>query len=355
MKNTIEDHINTRKNNFDFIRFVAAVLVVFYHSFPLSLGDGLREPLMIVTHNQMTFATFGVYAFFIISGFLITQSCDKSKDFIDFAKARILRIYPALIVVTIFAIILGSMVTPLSLNEYFQNSTIYRYFIFAFTLNNSSMSLPGVFVSNIWGSLINGSLWTLKYEFSFYILVGILGLTKLLRLKSTLIIFELAFISFIFVNLPVFRFLSFFSIGMLFYFARKYIPLNYKLATISFICLVIGCFVGYFDHIFVVCGSYLVFYFAFNKKIKLSNWAKHGDFSYGIYIYAFPIQQTVTHLFGGRTEPVINFACSIPPIMFCAFLSWHLVEKVALRHKHKKLPLSALSPSDFVYTDQSRL
>jgi peptidoglycan/LPS O-acetylase OafA/YrhL len=80
------------------------------------------------------------------------------------------------------------------------------------------------------------------------------------------------------------------------------------------------------------CGAYLVLYLGFLPS-RLAGFARHGDFSYGVYIYAFPVQQLVTALLGGRTVWWVNAALSLPGVVALAALSWHLVEKPALRLK----------------------
>ncbi|MDR3543876.1 MAG: acyltransferase [Desulfosporosinus sp.] len=344
MKNTIESYSLTRRNNFDFIRFVAAVLVVISHSFPLSLGNNLREPLMILTKGQLTLGTMAVDIFFIISGFLITQSYDRSNNFIRFIKARVLRIYPALIVVVFLsAFILGPIVTSLSITDYFRSYQTYRYLTSAFIFHALSNNLPGVFSNNIYAPAVNGSLWTLAYEFKFYLLVGFLGLTRILNRKTVLALFLLSFASSIFLTthkglMQYCHLLNFYSAGMLIYLAREYIPLNIKLAFTSFVLLLISCFIGHLQDVSVFCGSYFIMYFAFNTRLNLSNFAKYGDFSYGVYIFAFPVQQTIIHFFGGSMAyPILIFLYSLPIVLLCAILSWHLVEKVALQLKSYKI------------------
>ena len=204
--------------------------------------------------------------------------------------------------------------------------------------------LPATFVNNVFSPpAVNGSLWTLRAEFPFYLLVAMLGYFGLLNKKNVLILCMLT----ICLNLvpfhqlvisQVFELFAYFSTGMVVYVFRNHIPLNRFLAIIAFIVLLIASQYGGFKEIFIICGSYLVFYTAFNTKVKFNNFAKYGDFSYGIYIFAFPIQQTVTNFFGGKMVPMLNFIIAYPITLICAFISWHIIEKRALRFKysHKK-------------------
>ena len=105
MIRTVDDCLIGRANNFDFIRFCAALLVIFSHSFTLSKPSYYKEPLSFISQGRMNFGEVSVAIFFIISGLLITQSFDRTKNIISFIEARILRIFPALIVVILLTVL----------------------------------------------------------------------------------------------------------------------------------------------------------------------------------------------------------------------------------------------------------
>lgn len=296
-------------------------MVVYSHSFPLANNS---SHLGIF---KMSYGNLGVFIFFVISGFLITQSYDKTQNLLTFTKARILRIFPALAVVLLLSsFLLGPLLTTLSLSDYFSHPQTYRYLETVF-LYPISYELPGVFESNPFKMAVNGSLWTLQHEFSCYVLVGILGFCGLLKYRA---IFVLVFlITFLptdihFLKNPDFiKFLRYFSAGMIMYGFK--LPFNWKLALVA-VGLLITTQDTLFDSIFPLVGAYLIMYIAFNPRLKLFNFAKFGDFSYGMYIYAFPVQQTMTHLTGDIT-PITNFLLSFPITLVLAVLSWHLIEK----------------------------
>ena len=156
--------LTRQSNNFDFLRLFAALLVLIAHSPHILRLEVLSwDPFLNVLGINM--GRFGVLTFFIMSGFLVTTSWEKKKGLVDFVLARILRVYPAVIVVVLLSVfILGPILTTQTINEYFtsnltgqyiQNSTIFRMYYY----------LPGVFENNPTHS-INGSLWTLPYEFA---------------------------------------------------------------------------------------------------------------------------------------------------------------------------------------------
>lgn len=340
-----------RNNNFDFIRFLAASLVIYSHAFPLSAGNS-GEILKDLTNERWSFGSLSVAVFFIISGFLISQSYDRSKNVIKFIKARLLRIFPGLIcVIVLSAFVLGPLVTELPLTTYFKSSETYEYLksIFLFPLY---WNLPGVFEYNFYSPSVNGSLWTIPFEFFFYGVVLVLGVAQLLQRKKVNLFLFLTFTileiykyelfpveGHIF-SLPRYSFIElslFFSAGMLLYSMREYVILDKHIAMFSIIALSVFVLNGIYDVPFAIFGSYLIMYFSFSEKIKLSGFSKYGDFSYGIYIYGFPVQQTVVYLFGGTMNPYLNTLISYPIVLVLSVLSWYLVEKPCIQLKKKQI------------------
>ncbi len=329
-----------RNNNLDFIRFFAATLVIFSHAFPINYLNNEREPFFILSNGQSTLGHLAVLIFFITSGFLITQSFFNTKNPLTFIKSRILRIFPALIVIVVLTtFILGVLVTNQPLGEYLSNTETYKYLmtIFLFPIQ---YTLPGVFTDNPYQGIVNGSLWTLRIEFLFYLAVLILGTFKLLNKKFILLIFTLSMIIPL-LNIQVgedyIDLFRYFSAGMLIYIYKDSINLNIVIAIISTIIIILSIFSGFFQVCFPIFGSYIIFYIAYNKKIKLQNFSKYGDFSYGLYIFAFPIQQLTMQYFILHANPFFNFLISFPITLLFSYLSWHFIEKPALKLKKVKI------------------
>ncbi|SMG46615.1 acyltransferase family protein [Paenibacillus aquistagni] len=343
-----------RNNNFDVIRFIAATMVLYYHAFPLGEGNGQQgEILYALSNGQWNSGGLAVATFFIVSGFLITQSYENSKSIITFAKSRVLRIFPGLLIALLLStFVLGPIVTSLPLKEYFVHPQTYQY-LRAFFLFPMEWFLPGVFETNVYQGAVNGSLWTIPFEVICYIVVAILGAMGMLRFKKMILLIS-------FVNLFYYFFQKtispsgsghlwgleistlselfvYFSFGMLFYIYRSYIPLNKHLAMLSIFMLFISLQYGGVKELFILFGTYLIFYFAFSPAVKLNGFSKFGDFSYGLYIYAFPIQQLVTHCYGGSMDAILNFVISFSITILISILSWHLVEKPALKLKKYQL------------------
>ncbi|WP_353572367.1 acyltransferase [Candidatus Albibeggiatoa sp. nov. BB20] len=350
---TLADALDARQNNFDLIRFVAATMVIVAHAYPLTYGHDKTELLHLLTQQQMTFGTLGVAVFFIISGFLIYQSYDHSPNVFVYAKARILRIFPALVVVLLLAVFgLGVILTKLSVQAYFSEPVTFKYLLGVF-LFPIYYELPRVFEANPWPVTVNGSLWTIPYEFVCYILVAVAGFSRILRWRIILLILLLGLFLFrwlLFDNSPeilghlkfwyrgigtakLLELSSYFLAGMVIYAYREKIIISHYLALISGIILVITSIFGGLQAWFLLAGSYLIMYLAFSPNIRYYGFAKYGDFSYGIYIYAFPVQQTLIYYSQAQWHPLVNALFAIPITLFFAILSWHLIESKALKLK----------------------
>jgi peptidoglycan/LPS O-acetylase OafA/YrhL len=335
-------------NNFDFIRFVAAFLVIYGHGLAM-----IGVPYKIVWGAPVS--TVGVMMFFAISGYLVTQSWEREPDLIRFFRKRALRIFPALAVcVIVCAIVLGPMFTWLSLREYFLHPTTYTF------LKNIGLYtqyfLPGVFDKNPIPGAVNGSLWSLPVEFFCYIVVAALGLfvtsrlTPLILHKASALCTGAIFVAIgyylnIYYKGPQIVFyatdikqaatvMPFFFVGAAFYLYR--VPLRLDVAVLSIFILfsVEGLGWGKIQLLLNwVLLPYATLSFGTASTPIVRNWGSPGDFSYGMYLYSFPVQQTLVFLYKDSLFPHSLIAYSAAASIAFAFLSWHAVERPALSLK----------------------
>lgn len=185
---SIGDLAEGRENNYDFLRFVAASMVILSHAYVLSGSYGHLEPLTLLTHRQFSLGSLAVKVFFVMSGFLVTASFVRSGSVVKFARARFLRIFPGLAwAVIVTAFVFGPLGTSLPLGAYYTNPHTYL-FLETMTLRGHS-DLPGVFDSNPLSGVVNGSLWTLTPEVWCCIVVAAMGLGRLLRKWSIAVLF----------------------------------------------------------------------------------------------------------------------------------------------------------------------
>ncbi len=331
--------LDGKRNNLDFIRFVAASGVILSHAFPLGEGTGTREPLEDFTRGQLTLGRLCVAVFLVISGLLITQSYERSPDLARYTWARVLRIFPGLAVALLAsAFVLGPALTELPLGAYLRAPETYLYLWRNLTLYAPQWELPGVFSGNAFPKAVNGSLWTLVYEVGFYLLVAVLGAAGLLRrwvaLAGWVAAAVVPFVPYVGPRLNFWPelYLSFGG-GLALYLLRDRVRMSPWVALGCVGALVLTARMGVgFRYAVGSCGTYLVLYLAFLPS-RLADFARYGDFSYGVYIYAFPVQQLVTFVLGGRVDWWVNASVSFPVVVGLAALSWHWVEKPALRWK----------------------
>lgn len=332
-------------NNFDFIRLVAALLVIEGHSFALS-DINLVEPFSRLVKSTYS-GEIAVDIFFLISGYLITKSYLSSNNLFKYILNRVLRIAPGLIVcclLTVFFIIpLVFYLMETLPNNYFHQISTYRY-LYNILLYPIQFTIDGIsFSKGVFGNAINGSLWTLSYEFTCYIIIAILGITRLLKKEAVIMIFTMSYIISIcqfpsnFIVLPyqiaqhLSFFMSLFFCGSIYYFFEEHIKYSISFVLFSFIALIYFSILGkYFNLAFVIFGSYIVFGFAFKINIGVRNIAKHCDLSYGVYIYGFLVQQIIVYCWGGAMSPYLNMFITYPIVLILAYYSWQLVEKPCL-------------------------
>jgi peptidoglycan/LPS O-acetylase OafA/YrhL len=162
-----------RDNNFNLIRIIAASGVLVTHSFALVTGDKMSEPLR--AQLGIPLGSLAVDTFFITSGFLVTASLLKRQSLLEFAWARCLRIFPALLAMLCLTVLgVGLFFSTLSSSQYLLDPQTYRYLARASVLVFGIVDgLPGVFESNPLRGAVNGSLWTMPYEVWMYMLLGL--------------------------------------------------------------------------------------------------------------------------------------------------------------------------------------
>jgi peptidoglycan/LPS O-acetylase OafA/YrhL len=344
-------------NNFDFLRLLGAFLVIFSHSYPIATGHANSEPLL----GGLTLGSLGVMIFFVISGYLIPSSWLRKPEFSGFFKNRVLRMVPGLFgvaLVTIF--IIGPLVTIIPVVDYFRDPLTYWYFHIV-TIYYVWGSLPGVFVNNVYPDVINGSLWILGLLFTMYIVVSILGFMGFLKKKViTLIITILLAVSYLIYNLSYFTFtkpffdliyynklvwllsldLTFgtilFMIAVLFYLYRERVKYDVRICIFLAILWVLSFKTFLFSLVSFIALPYIILYIAFARIPYLNKVGKFGDFSYGLYIYAFPIQQSVSHFIPGISV-LGMFLLSSLIVIPVSIMSYKLLESKALRLKDIKI------------------
>lgn len=331
-------------NNFTLLRHVAAFFVLISHSYEL-LGTGNREPLAGLTASFISFSHIGLVVFFFISGLLVTQSLFNSFNIIHFFWKRILRIYPALIVLIFLTVfILGTVFTSMPLKDYFLAKQTWQYFLGGVTLIKLRFYLPGVFN----GEGINGSLWSLPVEFRLYLLLAFLYIIARSQKKLFLffIIFSVLFF-FIFPQqnlLPLPNWLRPYTYWGVCFFTGSLVYLlkeKIRISNLIFVAL-IAAWLGaikverFYQITELLMIGYGCLFFGCKVPVIKGGFFSKNDYSYSVYIYSFPIQKIVINMMNElylspASLTVITIVLLVP---FCWF-SWNYVEKPCLKLKNK--------------------
>lgn len=291
---------------------------------------------MRLTHGQATFGGFAVMGFFVISGFLIAGSRDKSKSFWGYLIRRVKRIYPGYIVAFLTGFYIFGAITSSDPNYWasFGHMGIWKYALMLKTYDPS-----GVFPTNPMPGIVNGSLWTIRFEFWCYLLVaGLASVGILTKRVVSLGLLIAATVATAFARGPEFwhempnpigghwpQLLMAFLAGVAFYAWRESIPWSKALFWGCAALYVGSCAFGGYSIIGHLTMAYIVMFLGYAPS-PMNGWFKQVDISYGVYLYAFPIQQSLVYFYGVR-NPWALFLLSMPLIVGAGLLSYFLIEK----------------------------
>ena len=332
-----------RANNFDALRLMAALLVIWSHQFAL-----MGRPVPLIFGNEP--GALGVVLFFAISGYLVTQSWSADPHVGRFALRRFLRIWPALTVLVLLSVfVLGPWLTQLPLEHYFRHPAT-REHLYNLVLH-THVSLPGIFASSPHPGSLNGPLWTIPLEVGCYVAVGLMGGVGLMRWRWY----------------PLGVLVALACILQWRYSASPSLPWSFALQYAMVFAL--GSAMARWDSVWrprpwaaailVLAACSLLYQYGpspLNTQSPLLALAglgilwgtcrtpgvaragNFGDFSYGLYIYGFPVQQIIIWYFANQLPFSVALVMSVAGALFFAVLSWHFVEKPALRWKPRRPP-----------------
>lgn len=344
----------SRQNNFNIIRLVAAFMVLFSHSWALS-GRENNEPLVMLTDGLIGFGSLGVLIFFSISGFLVAQSYDYHRNSWFFIKARALRIFPALFFSSLMTVL---VIVPLTLPDgdvwvFWLNPETWHY-VWGNTGWQHIQTLNGIFETTPFPKAVNGSLWTLKYELFMYGVIwglGLLGVlarpialafVSLLALVAWLVLPSDVLLNSVFWNLGLYSLVVAFITGSLMWRLSNYWLAvmdkpwaGLRVPVLIAMMVLLGFLwpssaVAYIS--WLVALSMTVIFVALYPKWYCARLNWKVDYSYGLYLFAFPVQQSLMVFWPSMSIWLYIASAFVISLGFAA-LSWHWIEQPALALK----------------------
>jgi peptidoglycan/LPS O-acetylase OafA/YrhL len=334
---TLEDKIaaaSGRPTGFDYLRLALALSVVAVHIFQTGLGDEAANAFFPPAVRPLAACILPM--FFALSGFLVAGSLARTSTLVEFFALRIIRLAPALIVeVLLSAFLIGALFTALPLSEYFSHPRFWAYLLNI--VGWIHFTLPGVFLDNPRPNMVNQQLWTVPWELDCYIVLGALAFAGLKKSRALLIVaivaahlFAVFWYSFHEAKSPLIAKAGVlpisFLVGVLFYFYASKIKWSFALFGISVAVMYLLFRLPNGDLLVALPATYVTVFLGVANPAR-NQVVLSGDYSYGIYLYGFPLQQAFAHLWPGLN--LASAAAIVMTVGFAAF-SWWFVERPAL-------------------------
>jgi peptidoglycan/LPS O-acetylase OafA/YrhL len=333
------DALKKDSNNIDLFRVIAACMVIYGHAYAISPQAGKSDFISHLIPSDYS-GSIAVKIFFFLSGLVVTNSLMNNGDLVRFAISRLFRIWPALILSSLVtAFVIGPLFTSLSATDYLSRPEVYSY-----TWNIATMTpqftLPGLFSTNPYPNVVNGSLWTIPYEVFAYVLLFSLYATGLLKAKTlTFLLFGLILVEpfltsrvlfpWVIPNPEVDLLSPCFAFGAMMALNREAIEIKIShcvgFATLYYI------FHGtmYAPYFAYACIFLTLLYISSHKAILRLK--PKVDISYGVYLWGFPVQQIIASYFKDHGI-LFNQLASLVVALILGYLSWHLCEKHFIRY-----------------------
>jgi peptidoglycan/LPS O-acetylase OafA/YrhL len=326
---------------FDFWRFLLSTLIIFLHTFFVCYGRHAEISVNVGTAAIVRPIWLAVLpVFFGLSGFLVAGSALRTNSIAVFLTFRGLRLVPALAVeTTLAALILGPLVTTVSLSEYFTQKEFFAYF--GNIVGRVRFQLPGVFESSPEPGLVNINLWTLHAELECYALMAAAIISGLLhRRMIALSLWVLGTICLAILNAsvgmfeptnlyPTSVFTYSFCTGVVAFLWRDKISINRNLFGVVTAAYCLLVFLPQTVFVAIPLLMYVMIYVGLAPQLNFRFLSK-GDYSYGMYLYSFVVQQSLSTTFPRARHWWIIFPLSLAVTVVISVVSWHTIEHPAL-------------------------
>ena len=333
--------LDPKQNNFNLLRLLAAAAVVISHAVFLRSGSKADEIFSGINHYDL--GAHAVNVFFVLSGLTVAASWARSRSTVEFLVARGLRIFPALAACAFVLILLGVLVTACTPAQFLADTRVWQYGLKTLLLGSAATGLPGVFTANPHPSVMNASIWTLKYEVACYVVLALVGFVGVLNkhrfawllAASWAIAGGFLFSRFGCDAAPIYqvaRLWLCFSFGVGLYVFRDHIPLSITGVLALGFAFWMARGTGWERIVSLFATGYGAVWLAKVSTGRLRELTNQIDLSYGIYIFGWPITQTLI-----LTWPTIGtlalVTASLILAVSVALPSWFLIERPALRSR----------------------
>jgi peptidoglycan/LPS O-acetylase OafA/YrhL len=339
----LADHLDHGSNSFNLVRLIAALLVVYSHSFKVLTGDDTAAPLFGWTPGDL--GLHAVNVFFFLSGLMLMASINRRFEPAGFLKARALRIFPGLVVASIVvALVIAPLATALPIHAYYGQAGTYLYPL-KVLVHFAHAQPPGdVFGSAPLAGQINEPLWTIRYELLAYLALGFLAWVGMLNGRYGLLAIGLGvagvyalrwaapetLVGYAFIS-SVGRFGVCFFTGILAFFFARRIRLSPVGLLVSAVLVFTLLRTGPVAEIaYILLFAYAALVIGAMEIPVLSAVTRRDDISYGVYLYGWPLQQLILFACPGIGLP-LHVAASFAAAICAGALSWRFVEKPAMR------------------------
>lgn len=365
------DHYNGTAPGFDALRLVLSVIILLWHTVYVCYGRYSEMYDLVWTHPVVQPVLRAILPmFFFLGGFLVTGSAYRVRKTSRFLMYRVLRIVPALLVeVSLSALLLGAVLTTLPLSAYFTHVDFYKYFLNI--IGFVHFYLPGVFGDHP-SNVVNINLWTLPPDFRSYAIMAVLMASGIAFNRKLLWAVCLLGHAFLLILMPLalnwgdsgtvfvkpFMLIYSFLLGVICYVFADRIPINKKFLWLSVLGLLFFEW-GPTTLLGIWSACYLTLCIGFMNLEKFPL-VKRGDYSYGVYLYGFPIKQALWHYIPAVREWWILFLVALPLTLIFSILSWHYIEKPFLglkrffKPKHDNIAAAMPDNKDVEQVVQSR-
>lgn len=334
------DDGNVRTTGFDYLRIILALSVVLWHSIVTSYGYDVQRIYQRLPLGMAYDLVLPM--FFGLSGYLVAGSMNRCRTLVSFFSLRVLRIVPALgVEIAISALIFGPLLTSYSLSSYFSHPELPIYFLNI--VGHIQYLLPGLFEGNPFPRIVNGQLWTIPSELNCYLVLGGLAAAGLMRNRWLLLALTVA--GQIFWIMQAVRLAASpgasgsggsgqvlvlaFLCGVLLHLFRERVRLHWGIFLACAVAAGALAYLPYGKLCLAFPAAYMTIYLGLLNPPG-NRLLSSGDYSYGLFLYGFPIQQAVASVGPATQNCWVNIALALPATSLVAVLSWHYLEKPAL-------------------------